>query len=116
MHSQDRCIRCPELDSHTYRNETYEAHPHADTINLLLSIGESTLSVINSETPVSPVPCGVSPHMDVNARIKVLTRRITICNSELPDKNRTNGPLPKYWTRLGCLINRRMLSKSKRIQ
>ena len=81
---------------HTYRNGTYEAHPHADTINLLLSIGESTLSAINSETPVSPVPYSVSPHMDVNTRIKVLTRRITIYKSELPDKNRTNGPLPKY--------------------
>jgi hypothetical protein len=57
-------IRRPELDSHTYRNGTYEAHPHADTINLLLSIGESTLSAINSENPVSPV--SVSPHMDVN--------------------------------------------------
>jgi hypothetical protein len=68
-------IRRPELDSHSYRNGTYEAHPHADTINLLLSIGESTLSAINSETPVSPVPYGVSPHMDVNARIKVLTRQ-----------------------------------------
>ena len=32
-------IRRPELDSHTYRTGTYEAHPHADTINLLLSIG-----------------------------------------------------------------------------
>jgi hypothetical protein len=53
-------IRRPELDSHTYRNGTYEAHPHADTINVLLSIGESTLSAINSETPVSPVPYGVS--------------------------------------------------------
>ena len=89
-------IRRPELDSHTYRNGTYGAYPHADTINLLLSIGESTLSAINSETPVSPVPYRVSPHMDVNARIKVLTRCITIYKSELPDKNRTNGPLPKY--------------------
>ena len=74
----------------------HSAHSHADTINLLLSIGESTLSVINSETPVSPVPYGDSPHIDVNARIKVLTRRITIYKSELPDKNRTSGPLPKY--------------------
>ena len=31
-------IRRPELDSHTYRIGTFEAHPHADTINLLLSI------------------------------------------------------------------------------
>lgn len=72
-------IRRPQLDSHTYRNGTYEEHPHADTINLLLSIGESTISAINSETPFSPV---VSPHMDVNTRIKVLTRRITIYKSE----------------------------------
>ena len=34
--------------------------------------------------------------MDVNTRIKVLTRRITIYKSELPDKNRASGPLPKY--------------------
>ncbi|OAJ45176.1 hypothetical protein BDEG_28337 [Batrachochytrium dendrobatidis JEL423] len=32
-------IHHPELDSHTYRNGTYEAHPHADTIDLLVSIG-----------------------------------------------------------------------------
>jgi len=88
--------RRPELDSHIHRSGAYEAHPHADTINLLLSVEESTLSAINSEAPVSPVPYGVSPHMDVSARIKVLTRRITIYKSELPDKNRTNGPLPKY--------------------
>ena len=34
--------------------------------------------------------------MDVNARIKVLTRRVSIYKSELPDKNRASGPLPKY--------------------
>ena len=51
-------IRRPELDSHTHRSGTYEAHSHADTINLLLSIGESTLSAINSENPISPVPYG----------------------------------------------------------
>ena len=34
-------IRRPELDSHTYRNGTYEAHPHADTINLLLLLMET---------------------------------------------------------------------------
>ncbi|KAK5673310.1 hypothetical protein QVD99_000760 [Batrachochytrium dendrobatidis] len=39
--------RRPELDSHTHRNGAYEAHPHADTINLLLSIGENVLSAIN---------------------------------------------------------------------
>jgi hypothetical protein len=88
--------RRPELDSHTLINGAYEAHPHADTINLLLSIGENTLSAINSEAPVSPVPYAVSPHMDVNARIKVLTRRITIYKSELPSNNRANGPMPRY--------------------
>jgi len=76
-------IRRPEFDSHSYRNSTYEAHPHADTINLLLSIGESTLSAINSETPVSSVPYGVSPHMDVNARIKVLCLFIPLCLGQL---------------------------------
>ena len=30
-------IRRPEVDSHTFRSGGYEAHPHADTINLLLS-------------------------------------------------------------------------------
>jgi hypothetical protein len=89
-------IRRPELDSHTYRNGTYEAHPHADTINLLLSIGESALFAINADTPVSHIPYAVSPHMDINKRIKVLTRRIIIYKSELPSKNRTNGPMPKY--------------------
>jgi hypothetical protein len=31
-------IRCPEVDSHTFRSGGYEAHPHSDTINLLLSV------------------------------------------------------------------------------
>ena len=30
--------RRPELDSHIHRGGAYEAHPHADTINLLLSV------------------------------------------------------------------------------
>ena len=63
----------PETDSHTFRSGSYEAHPHADTINLLLSVGDAALSAINSEIPVSPVPYAVSPHMDMRARIKVLT-------------------------------------------
>jgi hypothetical protein len=88
-------IRRPEVDSHTFRSGSYEAHPHADTINLLLSIGEAALSAINLETPVSPVPYAMTPHMDINARIKVLTRRIVIYKSELPANNRTNGPMPK---------------------
>ncbi|KAJ8329961.1 hypothetical protein O5D80_001892 [Batrachochytrium dendrobatidis] len=65
--------RRPELDSHIHRNGAYEPHPHADTINLLISIGENTLSAINSKTPVSPIPYAVSPYMDVTARIKILT-------------------------------------------
>ena len=89
-------IRRPEVDSHTFRSGSYEAHPRSDTINLLLSIGEAAVSAINSDTPVSPVPYAVSPHMDINARIKVLTRRIVIYKSELPANNRTNGPMPKY--------------------
>jgi hypothetical protein len=60
---------------------------------LLLSVGEAAVS---ANTPVSPVPYAVSPHMDINARIKVLTRRIVIYKSELPTNNRTNGPMPKY--------------------
>ena len=89
-------IRRPEVDSHKIRSGSYEAHPHADTINLLLSVGEAAVSAINSDTPVSPVPYAVSPHMDINAKIKVLTRRIVIYRSELPTNNRTNGPMPKY--------------------
>ena len=38
-------IRSPELDSHTFRNGTCEAHLHADTINLLLSVSESLHSL-----------------------------------------------------------------------
>ncbi len=34
--------------------------------------------------------------MDVNARIKVLTRRITIYKPELPNKYCTDGPMPRY--------------------
>ncbi|OAJ42904.1 hypothetical protein BDEG_26296 [Batrachochytrium dendrobatidis JEL423] len=83
--------RRPELDSHIHRSGAYEAHPHADTINLLFSVGEAALSAINSDTPVSPVPYAVSPHMDISARIKVLTRRTVIYKSELPTNNRTNG-------------------------
>ena len=89
-------IRRPEVDSHTFRSGSYEAHPHADTINLVLSIGEAALSAINLETPFSPVPYAVSPHMDISARIKVLTRRIVIYKSELPANTRSNGPMAKY--------------------
>lgn len=68
-----RRIRRPELDSHTYRNGTYEAHPHEDTINLLLSIVESALSAINAGTPVSPIPYAVSPHMDINTTLSQIS-------------------------------------------
>jgi hypothetical protein len=37
-----------------------------------------------AETPVSPVPYDVNPLMDLNTRIKVLARRITIHLSEIP--------------------------------
>ena len=57
--------------------------PNADTINLLLFVGKAALSVITSETPVSPVP------YEVSARIKVLTRQIGIYKSELPTNNTT---------------------------
>jgi hypothetical protein len=66
------------------------------SINLLLSVGEAALSAINSDSPVSPVSYAVSPHMDISARIKILTRRIVIYKSELPTNNRTNGPMAKY--------------------
>jgi hypothetical protein len=89
-------IRRPQVDSHTFRGGNYEAHPHADTIILLLSVGDAALSAINSDTPVSPAPYEMSYHMYINARIKVLTRRIVIYKSELPTNNRTNGPMPKY--------------------
>ena len=55
------------------------------------------LCAINSDTPVSPVPYAVGPHMDIKAaRMKVLPRRIVIYKSELPTYNRTQGPMPKY--------------------
>jgi hypothetical protein len=79
------------MDTHTLRNGNLEAHPNAETINLLISIGETTLSTINSETSVSPVPYAISPHMDANIRIKILTRRIIIYRAELPNNNRANG-------------------------
>jgi type 1 glutamine amidotransferase len=94
----------PETDSHTFRSGSYEAHPHADTINLLLSVGDAALSAINSEIPVSPVPYAVSPHMDISARIKVWTRRIVIYKSELPTNNRTNGPMPMYLDKTFSLL------------
>ena len=63
-------VRRPEVDTHTLRNGTLTEHDFADTINLLLSIGEQTVTVINSNVPVSPFPYNVSTHMDVDSRIK----------------------------------------------
>ncbi|KAI8892463.1 hypothetical protein BC833DRAFT_516949, partial [Globomyces pollinis-pini] len=62
-----------EVDTHTLCNGTLTEHDFADTINLLLSIGEQTVTGINSNVPVSPFPYNVSTHMDVDSRIKVLT-------------------------------------------
>ena len=70
-------VRRPE-DIHTLGNGTLTEHNFADTINLLLSIGEQTGTAINSNVPVSPFPYNVSTHMDIDSRIKVLTRRITV--------------------------------------
>ena len=63
--------RRPEVDTHNLCNGTLTEHDFADTINLLLSIGEQTVTAINSNVPVSPFPYNVSTHMDVDSRIKV---------------------------------------------
>jgi hypothetical protein len=70
--------------THTLQNDQLQPHPHADTINLLKAIGEQAIASINAETPVSPLPFDVNPLMDLNTRIKVLTRRITVHLSEIP--------------------------------
>jgi hypothetical protein len=44
------------LSIHTLVNRTLTEHDFADTINLLLSIGEQTVTAINSNVPVSPFP------------------------------------------------------------
>jgi hypothetical protein len=84
-------VRRPEVDTHTLRKGTLAEHDFADTINLLLSIGEQTITAINSNVPVSPFPYNVSTHMDVNSRIKVLTRRITVHKSEIPSGRDTSS-------------------------
>jgi hypothetical protein len=61
-------VRRPEVDTHTLRNGE---HDFADTINLLLSIGEQTVTAINSNVPVSPFPYNVGTHMDID---NVLTK------------------------------------------
>ena len=72
------------IDTHTLRNGAITEHDFADTINLLLSIGEQTVAAINFNAPVSPFSYNVSTHMDVDSRTKVLTRRITVHKSEIP--------------------------------
>ena len=63
----------------------------ADSINLLVSIGEQTVTAINSNVPVSPFPYNVSTHIAVDSRIKVLTRRITVHKSEIPSSRDTSS-------------------------
>jgi hypothetical protein len=84
-------VRRPEVDTHTIRNGALTEHDFADTINLLLSIGEPTVIAINSNVPVSPFPYNVSTHMDVDSRTKVLTRRITVHKSEIPSGRDTSS-------------------------
>jgi hypothetical protein len=53
-------VRRPGVVIHTLRNGTLTEHDFADTINLLLSIGEQTVTANNSNVPVSPFPYNVS--------------------------------------------------------
>jgi len=93
-------VRRPEVDTHTLRNGALSEHDIADTINLLLSIGEQTLTAINSNVPVSSFPYKVSTHMDVDSRIKVLTRRITEDKSEIPKRHQpySSSTTSVYWS------------------
>jgi hypothetical protein len=84
-------VRHPKVDTHTLCNGALTEHNFADTINLLVSIGEQTITAINSNVPVSPFPYNVSTHMDVDSRIKVLTRRITVHQSEIPSGRDTSS-------------------------
>ncbi|KAJ2993407.1 hypothetical protein HDV02_002446 [Globomyces sp. JEL0801] len=83
-------IHRPKRHSHSFRGG--KAHPHAHIINILFSVGEAAISAIHSVTPANTV----IPHMDINARIKVLTRQIVIYKSTWPTHNRTNGGMAKY--------------------
>lgn len=66
----------PEVDTHTFRNGTLTEHNFPETINLLHSNGDQTVTAINSNVPVGLIPYNVSTHMDVDFRIKVLPRGI----------------------------------------
>jgi hypothetical protein len=48
-------VRRTKVDTHTLRNGALTEHDFADTINMLLSIGEQTVTGINSNVPVSPL-------------------------------------------------------------
>jgi hypothetical protein len=72
--------RRPDVVTHTLRNGTLTEHDIADTINLFLSIGDQTISAINSNMPVSPFPYNLA---DIDSRIKVLSQRITAHKSEI---------------------------------
>jgi hypothetical protein len=84
-------VRRNEVDTHTLRSGALTEHDFADTINLLLSIGEQTVTAINSNVPVSLFPYNVSTHMDVDSRIKVLTQKITEHKSEIPSGRETSS-------------------------
>ena len=63
-------VRRPEVDTRTLRNATLTEHDFADTINLLLPIGEQTVTAINSNVPVSPFPYNVSTHVDKRTNVR----------------------------------------------
>jgi hypothetical protein len=46
-------------ETFTLQDGILEQHPHAETINLLKSIGEHTIAAINANVPVNPVPYDV---------------------------------------------------------
>ena len=81
-------VRRPEVDTHTLRNGTLTEHDFADTINLLLSIGEQTVTAINSNVPVSPFPYNVSTHMG---------RRLP--NQSFDSKNHSTQVWDTIWSR-----------------
>ncbi len=83
-------VRRLEVDTHTLRNGTLTEHDFADTINLLLSIGERTVTAINSNVSVSPFPYNVSTHMEVDSQTKLV-----YCDS----KNHSTQVWDAIWSR-----------------
>jgi hypothetical protein len=84
-------LRRPEVDSYTLLNGKLTEHDFADAITLLVSIGEQTVTAINSNVIVSPFPYNVSTRMDIDSRIKVLTRRIKVHKSEVTSGRDTSS-------------------------